>query len=383
VSRELRLVATALLLWGIGEGLFIHFQPLYLQQLGADPVQIGGIIGLASVGFVIAHIPAGALADRFGRRAIMRAAWVLGAIAGWTMFLASNLSFFTAGLIFYYFTAFSMSPLSSYITAARGEWTTARALTTVFALYAVGSILGPIIGGQLSEIIGLRSLYAISASLFVLSAIIMLFLPAQPRELVSLRSGYNRLLRNKPFGRLLALFALTNFALFLTWPLLPNFMQNERGLSLATIGIIGSFNATGGVVLNLAIGRLSNRPAYLLAQGLVLGSSIVLWLGTGTPLFAVGYFLTGGYRTARSLMTAIAETKVEKPQMGLAYGLVETSVGLTTLAAAPIAGLLYRGAPYLPFPVSLILIAVSFTISARVLPRSSSSDDHEKRERMT
>ncbi len=377
MTRELRLIAASLLLWGIGEGMYIHFQPLYLQQLGAEPVQIGGILGLASLGLVITHIPAGALSDRLGRRALMRAAWILGAIAAWTMFLAPSLPFFTAGLVFYYTTAFSMSPLSSYITAARGDWTTARALTTVFALYAVGSIVGPIVGGQLSGIIGLRRIYAVSASLFVISAILILFLPAQPREPGSLRSGYNRLLRNKSFGRYLALIALTNLALFLSWPLLPNFMQNERGLSLATIGIIGSFNAFGGVVLNLLIGRMSNRPAYLLAQWLVLGSSLLLWLGTGTPIFALGYFLTGGYRTARSMMTAIAETQVEKSQMGLAYGLVETSVGLTTAAAAPIAGFLYRGAPYLPFPVSLILITVSLTISARLLPGSKSSEEHD------
>jgi MFS family permease len=375
VTRELRLLAASLMLWGIGEGLYIHFQPLYLQQLGADPVQIGGIIGLASFGLVVTHIPAGALADRYGRRTLMRAAWILGAIAAWTMYLAPSLPLFTAGLVFYYTTAFSMSPLSSYITAARGNWTTARALTTVFAFYAVGSILGPMIGGQLSGIIGLRSIYAVSASLFVVSAILMLFLPAQPRELVPLRSGYGRLLRSKPFGRLLVLFALTNLALFLTWPLLPNFMQNERGLSLATIGIIGSFNAAGGVVLNLTIGRMSNRTAYLLSQWLVLGSSIILWLGTGTPMFALGYFLTGGYRTARSIMTAVAETQVEKPQMGLAYGLVEASAGVTTIIAAPLAGLLYRATPFLPFPVSLILIAVSLTISGRLLPHPKSSSE--------
>jgi hypothetical protein len=64
--------------------------------------------------------------------------------------------------------------------------------------------------------------------------------------------------------------------------------------------------------------------------------------------------------------------------MGLAYGLVETSVGLTTIAAAPIAGLLYRSAPHLPFPVSLILIAASIAISARLLPRPKSASDLTK-----
>ncbi len=375
MSRELRLVAASLLLWGIGEGMFYHFQPLYLEQLGANPVQIGGIIGMASIGMAVTHIPAGALADRFGRRALMRAAWFLGMTAAWTMFLAPNLPLFTAGLIFYYATAFVMSPLSSYITAARGKWTVARALTTVFAIYAIGSIIGPIVGGQLSTLIGLRPIYGVSASLYVVSAIMMLFLPAQPREQAPLRSGYRRLLRNKPFGRLLGLFMFTNLALFLTWPLLPIFLQNERGISLANIGIIGSFNAVGGVVLNLAIGRMANRPAFLLSQWLVLGSSLVLWFGTGTPMFALGYFLSGGYRTARSMMTALAETQVEKPQMGLAYGLVETAAGLTTIAAAPLAGLLYRSAPYLPFPVSLILSTVSLTISGQLLARPKSASD--------
>ncbi len=375
MNRELRLVATSLLLWGMGEGLFFYFQPLYLEQLGASPVQIGGILGLASIGLVITHIPAGALADRFGRRILMLAASCLGTIATWIMFLAPSLTFFVAGLVLYYFTGFIMSPMSSYVTAARGEWTVARALTTIWASLSVGSILGPIIGGQLSKLIGLRAIYGVSASLFIFSTAVMIFLPAQPREPMSLRIGYRRLLANKPFGRLLALFLFANFGLLLSWPLLPTFLQNVRGVSVESIGIFGSFNALGGMVLSLALGRMSNRPAFLLAQGLVLGSATVLWLGTGSPWFALGYFLIGGYRAARALMTALAEKLVEKPQMGLAFGLVETSSGLALLAAAPLAGLLYRSAPYLPFPVSLILISVSLTINGRLLPRPKLTSD--------
>jgi MFS family permease len=375
VSRELRLISASLLLWGVGEGLFFYFQPLYLQQLGASPVQIGGILGLASIGLVITHIPAGALADKFGRRILMLSASCLGTIAAWIMFLAPSLTIFVAALVLYYFTGFIMSPMSSYVTAARGEWTVARALTTIWASLSIGSILGPIIGGQLSKIIGLRAIYGVSASLFIFSTAVMIFLPAQPREPVSLRIGYRRLLSNRPFGRLLAVFLFANFALLLSWPLLPTFLKNVRGVSVESIGIFGSFNALGGVVLNLALGRMSNRPAFFLAQGLVLSSAMVLWIGTGTPWFALGYFLIGGYRAARALMTALAETLVEKPQMGLAFGLVETASGLALLAAAPLAGLLYRSAPYLPFPVSVVLIAASLVLSGRLLPRPKSTSD--------
>ena len=375
MTRELRLISASLFVWGVGEGLFAFFQPLYLQQLGASPVQIGGILGLAGLGLTISHIPAGALADKIGRRTLMRASSILGTIAAWIMFVAPSLPLFIIGLVLYYFTAFVMSPMSSYATAARGKWTVERALTTIFAFFSIGSILGPIIGGQLSTLIGLRSIYGISSVLYVVSTIVMFLLPPQPTESDSLRSSYKRLLGNRSFGSLLVLFLITCFALYLAWPLTPNFLQNERGVSLAAIGIFGSFYSLGSVVLNLILGRLRSYIAFLLSQVLIGASAVMLWLGTGTPWFALGYFLYGGYRTARAMMTSLTETQVERSQMGLAFGLVETVGGLSLLAAAPIAGLLYKVAPHLPYPISMGLIALSLIISGRYLPRLRSSTE--------
>ena len=41
---DLNLLSISLLIWGLGESLFLIFQPLYLQELGADPVKIGVIL---------------------------------------------------------------------------------------------------------------------------------------------------------------------------------------------------------------------------------------------------------------------------------------------------------------------------------------------------
>lgn len=57
ISRDLILIAIALMTWGIGEGMFYFFQPLYLQQLGADPVMIGGILGLTGFVLTLTHLP--------------------------------------------------------------------------------------------------------------------------------------------------------------------------------------------------------------------------------------------------------------------------------------------------------------------------------------
>ena len=46
MSRDLKIVSAAMLTWGLGEGMFYIFQPLYIQQFGADPVLIGTILGI-------------------------------------------------------------------------------------------------------------------------------------------------------------------------------------------------------------------------------------------------------------------------------------------------------------------------------------------------
>ena len=43
MSRDLVLLFVSLFTWGIGEGLFIYFQPIYLQELGASTMATAGI----------------------------------------------------------------------------------------------------------------------------------------------------------------------------------------------------------------------------------------------------------------------------------------------------------------------------------------------------
>jgi len=59
MSRDLKLVVGAMLTWGLGEGIFYIFQPLYLQEFGADPILIGTILGINGLVMAIVQIPAG------------------------------------------------------------------------------------------------------------------------------------------------------------------------------------------------------------------------------------------------------------------------------------------------------------------------------------
>ena len=104
-------LAAALFTWGLGEGIFFFFQPLYLAKLGADPLEIGQILGGVGIAMTIVHIPAGYLADKVGRRPLLRFSWLTGLFATIIMASVRTLPLFVTGLILYSFTTFVISPL--------------------------------------------------------------------------------------------------------------------------------------------------------------------------------------------------------------------------------------------------------------------------------
>jgi hypothetical protein len=108
---------------------------------------------------------------------------------------------------------------------------------------------------------------------------------------------------------------------------------------------------------------------FVIAETLVAMSVAFIWRGTGAFWYAAGYFLAGGFRTARSLMAAQVESLVVRSQMGLAFALGETVASAGTMAAAPLAGLLYAFSPDRPFLVGLMLILIAILATWRLAPR--------------
>ncbi len=366
MTRDLRLVSGSLFAWGVGEALFFYFIPLYLAELGADPLQIGGILGLVGAVMLVTHIPAGALADRLGSRRLMIAGWATGLTAAVMMFLAPSLPLFVAGLMLYNFTGFVMAPLNSYITSARGRWSVARALTTTSALFNLGGVVGAPLGGLLGGRLGLRQVYGVTALIFLLSTLMITRVQHYSGNGVPARGSARALLRTPRFLGFVGVIFFTLFALYVNWPLTPNYLEQVHDVPLGMIGVFGSLNSLGMVVLNLTLGRLAPRLGFVLAQVLVAGSALFLWRGTGALWFGMGYFLAGGYRAARNIAVSMVEGMVEPSRLGLAYGVLETASSLVMVLAPPVAGLLFRVDPPLPYPVSLLLIGLALLFTLRL-----------------
>jgi len=373
MTFDLWLIGFSLLTWGLGEGAFYYFQPIYLQQLGADPVQIGFILGIAGLTMTVAHIPAGYLSDRIGRKPLLLAAWCMGILSTTLMALAKTLPVFVAGVVLYGLTAFVVSPLNSYVTAARGKLTVGRAITLNSAMYNIGAVAGPLLGGFIGAKYGLRYIYFFAVIVFVISTIILLFIHSQPLEHHDPSNPPMKLLSNQRYLGFMVIAFISMFAMFLPQPLTPNFLQNQRGISIAQIGQIGAIAGLGNVFFNLTLGQLDARLGYLVGQAFTALFTLFIWRGTGFYWYAAGYFLLGGFRVSRVMVTAQVRSLIHGAQMGLAYGLTETINSLPIILAPPIAGLIYTQNPELIYPISFIAIVISILIGWRFAPRISAS----------
>ncbi len=370
MNRSLLWLGGALLTWGIGESMFLLFQPVFLQQLGAGPIEIGVILGAWGAIMTFAQIPAGHLSDRIGRRPLLIAAWMIGIAATLLMAIARSLPVFVAGIFLYGFTAFVASPIDSYTTAARGNWSVARAITFGSMMYNAGAVIGPVTGGWLSDHYGRSAVYFAACGVFVVSTIIIQFIAAQPRDTHDPLNPPPSLLSNRRYIVFLAVYFLVSFANYLPQPFTPNFLKSARGLSLTHIGELGSIGYFGSSALNLVLGQLEARLGFLIGQLSVAAYALLLWRTTDFGWFAIGYFLLGGYRALRMLGVAQVRPFVHESQMGLAYGFAETCGGAAVLLAPPLAGYLYSRGVELMYPIGLILIAVGVALTLLFVPRS-------------
>ena len=363
MTRDLKIVSAAMLTWGIGEGMFYIFQPLYIQQFGVDPSLIGTFLGINGLVMTAVQVPSGYLADRFGRRRMMWFSWITGAIATWVMALAPSLGFFVAGLLLYGVTSSVMAPLNTYIQGARGKWSVGRAVSFVSASFNVGGILGPIIGGFVGEFFNLHMVYYAAGVIFILSTLIVLTAGKQTLDQTVPLKNEGHLLQNKRFLVVLGLIFFVMIAVTLPQPLAANFLQNERGLTLSQIGQLGSLGALGSVVLMLIFGHLPAGNAMLIGQVGLIGFSFLLLRGGHFAWYAAAYLFLGGYRLCRAMTVALVRPLVSERQVGMAFGLVESLNAAAFMLAPIFAGFLYDWLPTSIFTVGLGLLGITLLMN--------------------
>ncbi len=123
------------------------------------------------------------------------------------------------------------------------------------------------------------------------------------------RVTYRKVLQHRGIRSIIVLHCATIAALAIGVALIPNFLEDERGISPSTIAILSSGAALGTVAFGVISSRnrvLRQSPVFAAAIAtllVVLGFVIVGTQGT-LPLIAIAFVLRGGVFSAWALFLA-------------------------------------------------------------------------------
>lgn len=295
---------------GASFSLVMPFIPLYIEELGAPASQVPLLSGLAiSITALAAAIVApiwGNLADRKGRRLMM-----IRAAAGMTVTMGALA--FVPNVYWLLVMRFFTGVLSGYIPNAtaliayqapreKSGWAIGTLATGAIA----GNLIGPLMGGILAELLGMKNVFIITGMILFITLLLTIFLvketfePVEKKNLMSTKEILGQSTRRSVlfglfFTSLILQLGMTSISPILT--LYIRELSTDTGSVLFLSGLIVSVAGVSAVISSPYLGRLGDRIGNhkILLLGLVFSFCCFIPMGLVTAPWQLGVlrFLLG------------------------------------------------------------------------------------------
>ncbi len=302
----LRFTNAASFLFNSSSALFLLF-PVYLQQLGCSPAQIGLVAGLLRTGSLAARPVAGRLLDRLGRRHVIGAGAFLAALGILSLYFFPRIG--APFLLMRVLQGIGASLIDSGLGAVVADLSPPGARAQVFAIYTVWiNLAGAITPGAGEAIVlhgGFLAMFGAAAAALGAGCVLVARLPEtarprpeQPESLRGIMAG------SGPF-------LLGGLIVGLAFGTLSTFVPVARiGASPGRVGMFFFAYSFGLVVVRLAGGlglsRLAHPAMLLPAYGVIAVGMAALPLGTSALLLVlVGLSCGAGHGVIMPVLYAL------------------------------------------------------------------------------
>jgi len=369
LPRDVRVLVIVQVLWGLGFGLIGPIQPLYLQTLGADPGQIGLVFGIGNIAGGLLVLPAGAIADRFGRKLVIVASGVSGTLGALSLVPIDRWEWAFVSSILYWAGTAALPAMSAHVAATASRAVLGRAMGMVYGGFFVGFIIASPLAGTLAARLGMRETILIGAACFALSTSGSLRLAAGRGAHLLAPGRFPR-----AFWVLLVLAPIGAFVAVLPTPLLPVYVRDVVDAPLELVGLYVACLSLGSALFSATAGRLADRfgpaPAVLAnALILTLGCVIVALLAGSGVVVAAGLVLAGANVASNPVFAALLERIVPRARAGIGYASFQLVYAVGFGAGGIVAGSLYDADPHLPLLVTVALALPVAMVFAFVIAR--------------
>ena len=304
--------------------------PLRAHELGADRFQVGLLFSLATLAGAALSLPAGLLADRFGRRSMVLFSALTGGVSQVLIATSASVPLDDAwqvigGLGGGAAQAALFAALADAVPAAR----LGRAMGWLTLAMQVGFLGGPALGGALLNFMDLRAALAVTTVMYLLPLGLAPLISGARSSAASwdLVTPLREMARRRGFpAAMLAMFGAT-----IVWgtvqAYLPLFGKEALGLSGPAIGYLLAIQAVFNGLSRVPGGRIvdrAQRKGVIVAVGIVGYSVAVLVLPHLVGFWAPAIVLSAAVPLLATAYVALSVTfssLAPRNGMGVAMGL--------------------------------------------------------------
>jgi len=339
-------------------GLIIPVLPALVGSFTGSQADQAFWYGVVTFTFGVANFFAspilGALSDRHGRRPVLLIGFCGLALSFFATALATAVWMLIAVRLVSGAMQANLAIANAYVADITPPEHRAKRFGMLGAMFGVGFILGPVMGGLLGAI-NLRLPFFVAGSLALVNLLYGYFvlpesLPAGRRHAIHWSAAnpvasLRGLTQLKGAGRLVAVVAcsgLAQFMLYTSWVLYTTFKFGwgplENGWSLAAVGIVSA------IAQGLLLGRLLKRfsPQRLAVLGMVSSTlAYALWGAAtqGWMVFAIIFVNVLGATVSASIQSIIsgaADARSQGRTLGAVSGLNSLMAVIAPTLAAPL-----------------------------------------------
>ncbi len=355
--KNLWMLTVAVILSASSYTMIIPFLPLYLLDIGVASEDVTIWSGLVfSVTFLVAAIMApywGRSADKGGkRRMVIRAGFSLAAVYFLGALVRNPLELLIVRILQGFANGFLPAAMAIVASTSPTE-SMGVSLGLIQTGVLIGGIMGPLLGGVLSHLFGMRASFVIAAVVIAIGTIGVKLLVEEPETQFvpnkrSILDDFKLAFKNRKLVEMLLLLFSVQAVSMVLQPLITLYVAQLQGKTegiILTAGIIFSLAGIAGAIAAPIWGRVGQQKGFRKVMVISFIGAGIFNLSQFFPddiyqfgflQFLYGLFVVGAYPAINTIAVSCAGEQGK----GQVFGLTTTANQLGSMVGPLIGGIL-------------------------------------------